>query len=111
MSRTIREELLSKLQWRYSHRNCQGKIQMLNDFCDDHGYERKYAIKLLGGTMPKPTGRSHPGPESKYLAIEPVVREIWKAAEMPCGKRLKPALKHWLCAATPFKLKRCSLWS
>lgn len=96
MSRTTREELLSKLQWRYSHRNRQGKIQMLNDFCDDHGYERKYAIKLLGDTMSKPTGRCHPGPESKYLVIEPVVREIWKAAEMPCGKRLKPALKPWL---------------
>jgi hypothetical protein len=69
---------------------------MLDELCQDYGYERKYAIKLLGGVLPRPTGRKKPGPEPQYSAIEPIVRTIWLAAEQPCGKRLKPALKLWL---------------
>lgn len=69
---------------------------MLDELCKDYGYERKYAIKLLGGSLPLPTGRKKPGPQAQYSVIEPVVRTIWLAAEQPCGKRLKPALLLWL---------------
>ena len=69
---------------------------MLDELCEDYGYERKYAIKLLGDTLPAPSGRAHPGPEPRYTLIEPVVRVIWLAAEQPCGKRLAPALPLWL---------------
>lgn len=96
MSRTIKAELLPKLQARYALRGRAGRSRMLDELCEDHGYERKYAIKLLGGRVPAPSGRRHPGPERQYTAIEPVVRTIWLAAEQPCGKRLGPALGLWL---------------
>ena len=57
---------------------------MLDELCQDYHYERKYAIKLLRGTLPSPSGRKRPGPDSKYAAIEPIVRTIWLAAEQPC---------------------------
>ena len=75
---------------------------MLDELCEDYGYDRKYAIKLLGNKLGRPSGRPKPGPEPKYAEIEPVIREIWNAAEQPCGKRLAPALKTWL----PFYEKR-----
>ena len=37
------------------------------------------------------------GAKPKYGEAERVVlKEIWLAAEQPCGKRLKPALPLWL---------------
>ena len=69
---------------------------MLDELCKDYQYERKYAIKLLGGKLPAASGHQKPGPERPYAVIEPVVRAIWLAAEQPCGKRLAPALTLWL---------------
>lgn len=96
MSQELKKELLSKLQVRYLRRNREGRSRMLNELCEDYEYDRKYAIKLLGGVLPQPSGRSHPGPKSQYEVIEPVVRQIWLAAEQPCGKRLAPILRDWL---------------
>ena len=96
MSRTIRADLLPRLQARYAQRGREGRSRMLDELCQDYQYERKYAIKLLGGTLPQPSGRQKPGPESRYAALEPIVRTIWLAAEQPCGKRLAPALRLWL---------------
>jgi hypothetical protein len=69
---------------------------MLDEVCEDHGYERKYAIKLLSDTLPKPSGRKPPGRQPQYESIEPIVRQIWLSAEQPCGKRLVPILHQWL---------------
>src|SRR5436305_8674073 len=96
MSKELKREWLPKLQVRYARRNREGKSRMLDELCEDQGYERKYAIKLLSDTLPKPTGRKHPGPEKQYASIEPVVRQIWLSADQPCGKRLEPILHQWL---------------
>ena len=96
MSRELKIDWLPKLQVRYSRRNREGKSRMLNEICEDYEYERKYAIKLLCGGLPSPSGRVHPGPEPQYEMIEPVVRQVWLTAEQPCGKRLAPILRQWL---------------
>jgi hypothetical protein len=96
MSQALKTDLLPKLRSRYERRDRAGKSRMLDELCEDHGYERKYAIKLLRDTVPVASGRPHPGPEPRYTLIEPVVRTIWLAAEQPCGKRLAPALPLWL---------------
>ena len=77
MSHEIKSDLLPKLKMRYARRNREGKSRMLDELCEDQGYERKYAIKLLSDTLPKPSGTKHPGPERQYASIEPIVREIW----------------------------------
>lgn len=92
----IKEDLLARLKSRYARRGREGRSRMLDELCQDYHYERKYAIKLLGGALPPPSGRKKPGPEPKYAALEPIVRTIWLAAEQPCGKRLAPALELWL---------------
>jgi hypothetical protein len=96
MTRVIKDDLLPKLRERYARRPRDGKSRMLDELCEDYGYERKYAIKLLGGAVPASSGRAHPGPARQYERIKPVVRAIWLAAEQPCGKRLAPALPLWL---------------
>lgn len=96
MSKQWKKEALPKVQIRYARRSREGKSRFLDEFCEDHGYERKYAIKLLGGQLPSPSGTPRPGPEPQYGSIEPVVRQIWLSAEQPCGKRLVPILRQWL---------------
>ena len=96
MSKELKTDWLPKLQVRYSRRNREGKSRMLDELCEDYEYERKYAIKLLCGGLPPSSGRVHPGPEPQYELIEPVVRQVWRTAEQPCGKRLVPILRQWL---------------
>ncbi len=96
MSQELKTEWLAKLQVRYSRRSREGKSRMLDELCEDYRYERKYASKLLSGTLPVPSGRPHPGPERQYDLIEPVVKAVWLTAEQPCGKRLVPILRQWL---------------
>jgi hypothetical protein len=96
MSNEMKNEWLPKARIRYARRNREGKSRMLDDLCEDYGYERKYAIKLLGDHLPAPRGQPRPGPDPQYESIEPVVRQIWLSAEQPCGKRLEPILRQWL---------------
>ena len=96
MSQELKAKWLSKSQVRYARRNREGKSRMLDELCEDYGYERKYAIKLLSNSLPLASGRKHPGPERQYGIIEPMVRQMWLAAEQPCGKRLVPILRQWL---------------
>lgn len=97
MSQEQKKEWLPKLQTRYERRNREGKSRMLDELCEDYGYERKYAIKLLRDSLPAASGPGHPGPEERrYGLIEPIVREMWQASEQPCGKRLVPILEQWL---------------
>jgi hypothetical protein len=96
MSQTLRKDWIPKLQARYAGRGREGKGRMLDELCQDYEYERKYAIKLLGGSLPEPSGKARPGREPQYELIEPVVATIWLAAEQPCGKRLVPILRQWL---------------
>jgi hypothetical protein len=96
MSYEMKAELLPKLRVRYARRRRKGKSAMLNEVCEDYGYERKYAIKLLRDSRPKAPPRPRPGPEPRYALIEPIVRQMWLAAEQPCGKRLVPILAQWL---------------
>ena len=53
---------------------------MLDELCEDYKYERKYAIKLLGGALAPCPGRVRPGPERRYEIIEPVVQTYLAAA-------------------------------
>lgn len=96
MSHEMKADLLPRLRSRYAKRHREGKSRMLDELCEDHGYERKYAIKLLRGTLPEPSGLERAGPEPRYGCIEPIVQKIWLSAEQPCGKRLVPILHQWL---------------
>ena len=96
MSKELKKDWLPKLQQRYAGRQREGRSRMLDELCEDYEYERKYAIKLLGGNVRAGPGRAPPGPERQYQGIEPVVRQIWLSAEQPCGKRLVPILRQWL---------------
>lgn len=91
-----RTEQLQRLRRRYAGRGKEGKSRLLDEFCEPHGYERQYAIKLLGDTLPPASGAPPPGPEPEYEPVVEVLATIREKAEPLCGKRLAPALTLWL---------------
>jgi hypothetical protein len=98
MSQKIKEEMLPRLRQRYVNRNRAGRSALITEVCEQFGYSRKHAIKLLGakvgwgGDPGAVKGRPAVyGPE----VVEVLVR-IWKASEQPCGKRLVEMLPLWL---------------
>jgi hypothetical protein len=96
MKNIDRKDQLERLRLRYAQRGKQGKSRLLDDLCEQYGYERKYAIKLLGHPQPPPKRRVIVKARSPYEPVEDVVVRIWRGAEQICGKRLKEALPLWM---------------
>jgi hypothetical protein len=91
-----RKDELDRLRRRYAGRGKEGKSRLLDEFCEQYGYERIYASKLLSDAMPPSSGEPPPGPAPKYQCVLEVVEAVWGKAEQICGKRLAPALALWL---------------
>jgi hypothetical protein len=87
-----RNEQLQRLPERYARRNREGKSRVLDELCEQYGYDRKHAIKLLGDALPRPQGTPPPGPEPRYAVVREVLENVWGRAEQVCGKRVAPAL-------------------
>ncbi len=51
MSQKIREEMLPRLRQRYANRGMEGRSRMVTELCEQFGYSRKHAIKLLGAKV------------------------------------------------------------
>ena len=99
MSQKSRQEVLERARERYGRRSREGRSRLLDEVCALCGYERKHAIKVLGGRrgIPGASGRRRGGSVPVYGEPERVVlKVIWLAAEQPCGKRLVAALPVWL---------------
>jgi hypothetical protein len=98
MSQNSKREVLLKVRERYARRGREGRSKLIDEVCELCGYERKHAIKMLNGRLPIFGGkRRRGGPRRRYGEPEKrVLKEIWLAAEQPCGKRLKAALPLWL---------------
>ena len=99
MSQNSRKEYLQKMRWRYAQRTGKkGKTMLIDELCEVTGYERKYAIKLLGCHRRDPN--APPGSIGRKPAygedVALVLKEIWLLNEQPCGKRLAPVLPVWV---------------
>ncbi len=53
-----------------------GRTRLLDELGDDHGYARKYAIKLLGDAVPGPGGWAQSSLARQFEDIGPIVRVI-----------------------------------
>jgi hypothetical protein len=83
---TIREE--------YLRANKKKKGEILDEYCERTGEERKYAIKKFRYkvTIKKPEERKKRSQEYKSSTIATLV-ELWNIFDHPCGQRLKPLLE------------------
>lgn len=96
MGRRIDFSYLALIKRRYKKADRKKKTMILADFCEDFGYNRKYAIRVLNQKLMRPKKR--PGPKKVYDPKELLkpLKQIWFATDQMCSKRLKAALHAWL---------------
>lgn len=93
-----RWEYLRAIYERYRLAGREGKNVILNEFCANTGYHRKYAIRLLNGPRPekwrkKRERRREVSYGQETLAI---LTAVWEAAGYPWSARLKALLPAWM---------------
>jgi len=100
MSPIAKKEYLKTIAPRYQKASRKEKARILDEFCSNCGYNRKYAIRKLCSFKIKrrPETRSKPGPRSKYDVpkLREVLEKIWLTANLPCSKRLKAIIPDWM---------------
>ena len=97
MGKQAKQAYLEAISGRYRKANRAGKANILDEFCAVCGYNRKYAIRLLGHKK-SASPRCRAGRKPKYAGPQllEALRRIWLASDQLCGKRLKVALPLWL---------------
>src|SRR5712692_8150235 len=99
MKRRSRKDYLRRIHPRYRQASPLQKRRILDEFCANCGYHRKYAIRLLNGPPPgsRPVLRR---PRLRSVTYGPrlisILKAIWEAADYPWSVRLKALLPEWL---------------
>ena len=91
----MRRAYLSTIRERYQNAPKRQKKNILDEFCSVCGYSRKYAIRILNGSVEPRTQR--PGPKPTYgpdIALH--LATLWNAMNRMCSKKMVVALPLWL---------------
>ena len=93
-----RKEYLQAIRLRYHHASKPEKTPILNEFCINCGYHRKYAIRLLKGKKTKKKSQTKSGPKPVYQDKDLLVclKRIWFATDQMCSKKLQVAIPLFL---------------
>lgn len=98
MSQKGKWEYFRAIYERYHQADRKLKGTILNEFCLNTGYHRKYALRLLNGPPPgRYRGRTHRRRPCRYgpQALS-ILTAVWEAAGYPWSVRLKALLPLWL---------------
>ena len=100
MGNDAKLEYLQTIRPRYRSASKKEKARILDEFCMNCGYNRKYAIRILNSnsTVNSPINLARRGRAKIYQEdlILTVLTDIWKLTNLPCSKRLKAILPIWL---------------
>jgi hypothetical protein len=111
MTKMSKKELISATKPRYLKASKKEKTKILGEFCQNTGYNRKYAISIFKAEFDyhriSREGRKKRKQKYGSDALEVVIK-IWELLEYPCGIRLKPSLTPMLCAMERSKEIRVS---
>lgn len=96
MSCESRSEYIAVQKRRYIKAGKAYKSRLLDEVCVVCGYDRKYATKLMNGSLKSSRGKR--GRKAQYDSPEltRVLKRLWICSGQMCSKRLKPALPLWL---------------
>lgn len=102
MSLQSKRELLEALRNPYESASYSGRNRLLDGFQAATGYSRKYAIKLMRGTVNSEKKRRAARATPYDQELKTALSTIWQAAGCICCKRLIPFLPELIPA-----LERC----
>ncbi len=98
MKRSSRRDYLRRIHPRYRQASAAEKQRILDEFCANCAYHRKYAIRLLNGPPPGPRPvrtRRHRRVTYGPRLIS-ILQAVWRAADYPWSVRLKALLPEWM---------------
>lgn len=97
MSRKSKWEYFKAIYYRYHQAPQETRRQILDEFCQVCGYNRKYAIRLLNGPPPQQY-KAKPRTRSTIYGhqVISILASVWEAAGYPWSARLKALLPLWL---------------
>ena len=98
MSQNGKKAYYNAIRDRYKKATKQEKTIILQEFCSVCGYNRKYAIRILNNSKKNKWQKKSVGCKPKYSSEEFItaLKNIWKATDYICSKRLKAAIPLWL---------------
>src|SRR5690348_14672870 len=98
MKRSSRKDYLRRIHPRYRQASPTEKRRILDEFCANCGYHRKYAIRLLNGPPPgsRPVRARRPRSAAYGPRLISILKAVWKAADYPWSARLKALLPEWM---------------
>lgn len=98
MSRESKKEYLAAIRIRYKAASKEEKKKILDEFCNNCNYNRKYAIRLLNAKSVKKRKKKRAGRKKKYHndEIKNFLKKLWKTTNLICSKRLKTIIPLWL---------------
>jgi hypothetical protein len=99
MKTSSRRDYLQRIYQRYRDARSSEKGHILDEFCANCGYHRKYAIRLLNGAPPesKPVSRPRRRRKASYGAqVISILEAVWEAADYPWSLRLKALVPQWM---------------
>ena len=100
MSHRSRWEYFRAIYARYRQADRKLKQVILNEFCANTGYHRKYAIRLLNGPPPSRFQPRRARRRSRSPSYGPtvlsVLQAVWEAAGYPWSVRLKALVPLWM---------------
>jgi hypothetical protein len=109
MSTQTKQEYLRAICERYRRSSKKQKQTILDEFCQNCGYNRKYAIRLLRKTLSWlsksrserqriDTPRKQAGRPKRYddPRVLEFLMQLWRATNLACSKRLKAIIPLWL---------------
>jgi hypothetical protein len=93
-----KREYLQAIRQRYLKASKEAKGPILDEFCNNCGYNRKYAIRLLNVQNKPRKAQKRPGPKTRYQPKQVLtpLKRIWFATDQMCSKKLKAAIPLWL---------------
>ncbi|HEY6271805.1 MAG TPA: hypothetical protein VIX19_07415, partial [Terriglobales bacterium] len=99
MSWASRRDYLGKIYARYQEARGAEKERILDEFCANCDYNRKYAIRLLNSPAPseRPLGKRRRRRGFTYgPRVLSILKAVWEAADYPWSVRLKAVLPEWM---------------
>ena len=98
MNRSSRRDYLRRIHPRYQQASRGEKRRILDEFCANCGYHRKYAIRLLHGSMlsPRPLRARRPRGSTYGPRLISILQGVWEAADYPWSVRLQALLPEWM---------------
>jgi hypothetical protein len=99
-----RKEYLRIIRERYQDASKAVRTTILDEVCLTCAYSRKHAISLLSPTR-QPRKPAHTTPSGRPRGrprryddprIKTFLTKLWKAGNLPCGKRLRAMIPLWL---------------